>query len=136
MKIQPIIEGHGEVEAFPVLLRRLQDAAQAYQIGIGRPIRIKRSQITKRKPLIDCRATGPNARSVSGMMIILFDADDDCPKETIYDLQEWASQAAGNIPCRVVMANREYEAGSCRGRVPRGKRYIRRDAVYEDVPNK
>ena len=28
MKIQPIVEGHGEVEALPVLLRRLIDEAQ------------------------------------------------------------------------------------------------------------
>ncbi len=37
--IQPIVEGHGDVAAFPVLLRRLIDEAQAWNVGIGRPIR-------------------------------------------------------------------------------------------------
>ncbi|MCY3681537.1 MAG: hypothetical protein OXH16_09065 [Gemmatimonadetes bacterium] len=38
-KIQPIVEGHGEVVAAPVLLRRLIAEAKAWEIDIGRPIR-------------------------------------------------------------------------------------------------
>lgn len=33
MTIQPIVEGHGEVNAVPVLLRRLVDEAQTWEIG-------------------------------------------------------------------------------------------------------
>ena len=36
--IQPVVEGHGEVEALPVLLRRLRDEASAWKVGIGTPI--------------------------------------------------------------------------------------------------
>jgi len=43
-------------------------------------------------------------------ILILFDADDDCPAELAPTLEEWAREAAGEIPCAVVMANREYEA--------------------------
>ena len=32
MRIQPIVEGYGEVAAVPVLLRRLRDEAEAFQI--------------------------------------------------------------------------------------------------------
>jgi len=39
VKIQPIVEGYGEVEAFPVLLRRLRDEAGAYGVDIDTPIR-------------------------------------------------------------------------------------------------
>jgi hypothetical protein len=39
MNIQPIVEGHGEVAAVPVLLRRLRDAAQVYPIEVNAPIR-------------------------------------------------------------------------------------------------
>ncbi len=39
MIIQPIVEGYGEVEAFPVLLRRFVEEAQAWTVNIGRPIR-------------------------------------------------------------------------------------------------
>ena len=36
MNLQPIVEGHGEVEAVPVLLRRLRDLAQAYPLEAER----------------------------------------------------------------------------------------------------
>ena len=35
MNIQPIVEGHGEVEAVPVLLRKLRDIAQTYPLEIN-----------------------------------------------------------------------------------------------------
>ncbi len=45
--IQPIVEGHGEVEAVPVLLRRLRDEAGAFHIQVGGPIRRSRSQLVR-----------------------------------------------------------------------------------------
>ena len=47
MNIQPIVEGHGEVKAFPVLLRRLCNEAQAFEIDVNAPIRRKRSELVK-----------------------------------------------------------------------------------------
>ena len=47
MKIQPIVEGHGEVGAFPELLRRLISEAQAWEIQIGRPIRSTRGRLVR-----------------------------------------------------------------------------------------
>ena len=44
MKVYPIVEGHGEVEAAPVLLRRLLAEARCQSIGVGRPIRRTQSQ--------------------------------------------------------------------------------------------
>ena len=35
--IQLVVEGHGEVEALPVLLRRLRDEASAWTVKIGSP---------------------------------------------------------------------------------------------------
>jgi hypothetical protein len=43
-------------------------------------------------------------------ILVLFDADDDCPKELAPILEQWAREAAGGKPCAVVMAHREYEA--------------------------
>ena len=48
MLIQPIVEGHGEVAAFPVLLRRLVEEAQVWSVGIGRPIRRSRYQLVQK----------------------------------------------------------------------------------------
>ena len=38
MKIEPIVEGHGEVQAVPVLLHRLLDAAQVFDVDVDRTI--------------------------------------------------------------------------------------------------
>ena len=51
MTIQPIVEGHGDVEAVPVLLRRLVDEAQTWEVGVGRSIRRRRSQLVKKAEL-------------------------------------------------------------------------------------
>ena len=45
----------------------------------------------------------------SGILVLL-DADDDCPAELAPSLEHWARDAAGGKPCALVMANREYEA--------------------------
>lgn len=53
MVVVPIVEGHGDAAAVPVLLRRLVDAAQAWDaVRIGQPIRCKRSQLVDQAELI------------------------------------------------------------------------------------
>ena len=47
MNIQPIVEGHGEVSAVPVLLRRFANLAQAFALDINAPIRRKRSELVQ-----------------------------------------------------------------------------------------
>lgn len=49
--IQPIVEGHGEVDAVPVLLRRLRDEAGAFDLQIGVPIRHTRAQLVREATL-------------------------------------------------------------------------------------
>lgn len=109
MKIQPIVEGHGEVEAVPVLLRRLRDEAGIYEADVLRPIRQKRSHLIQKSSLqraIQLARLQPDCSAI----LIIFDADDDCPKDFAPQLMKWANEAAGSIPCAVVMAVREYEA--------------------------
>ena len=48
MKIQPIVEGDGEVSAVPILLRRLRDEAQAWGMEIAKPHRRPRSWLVNR----------------------------------------------------------------------------------------
>lgn len=120
MKIQPIVEGHGDVEAFPVLLRRLVTEAQVWSIGIGRPIRMSRYKLVQEAEVR--RATRLAClQPECGAVLILFDGDRDCPAKLGPTVQAWATAAASDIPCGVVMAHREYEAwflaaiGSLRG---------------------
>ncbi len=109
MMIQPIVEGQGDEAAVPLLLRRLLSEAQASGIEVGRPHRRRRTQLVKKDSLQSAVQVAALREDCVGILI-LFDADDDCPKELAPTLEEWAREAAGGKPCAVVMANREYEA--------------------------
>ena len=109
MIIQPIVEGQGDVAAVPLLLRRLRDEAQAWRLGVGRPHRRRRTELVKKDSLQRTVRVAALRDDCAGILI-LFDADDDCPAELAPTLELWAREAAGEIPCAVVMANREYEA--------------------------
>jgi Domain of unknown function (DUF4276) len=109
MMIRPIVEGPGDVAAVPLLLRRLQNEAQAWGFEIGTPHRRPRTQLVKKDTLQTAVRFAALREDCAGILI-LFDADDDCPKELAPMLEAWAWEAAGGKACVVVMANREYEA--------------------------
>ena len=132
--IQPIVEGHGDVAAFPVLLRRLIDEAQAWNVGIGRPIRRRRDQLVRETEVtraVRLALLQPDC----GAVLILFDGNSDCPAELGPAVQAWAAAASGGIPCRVVLAHREYEAWFLAAiESMRGYRRIRDDAEAHPDP--
>jgi len=108
MKVYPIVEGQGEVEAAPVLLRRLLAEADCQTIGVGRPIRRTQSQLRSREGIqagVRLALLQPECAAV----VILFDGEDDCPKELAAQVRAWARAAAAGTPCDVVVAYREYE---------------------------
>lgn len=109
MNIQPIVEGHGEVSAVPVLLRRLIGEAQRWEIGVGNPIRRKRSEFATEQGVAGAVTLAREKRHCGGILL-LFDSDDDCPAELGPRVQGWATTASAATPCAVCMAHREYEA--------------------------
>lgn len=134
MRIQPIVEGRGEVEAVRVLLRRLINEAGAYGFEVDRPIRLNRSDFVNEGSLrrwvrfalekTECRA-----------ILILFDGDDDCPKTLGPRVEAWARAEAGTVPCAVVVAHREFEAWFLAAiESLRGERGILGDAVSHPSP--
>lgn len=108
MKIYPIVEGHGEVEAVPVLLRRLLAEAECHSIAIGTPIRRTQSQC-RNKTEVQKAVRLARLQPECAAIIMLFDGEDDCPKELGAQVRIWAVEAAGQTPCDVVIAYREYE---------------------------
>lgn len=132
--IQPIVEGWGEVSAFPVLLRRLLVEAGIFGVQVGKPIRRKRSELVQEAPLrhaIQLAKLRPGCSSI----LILFDSDDECPKELAPVVEQWATDEAGDVPCAVVMAHREYEAWFLASiESLRGHRGIRDDAEPHPRP--
>ena len=134
MNIQPIVEGHGDVAAFPVLLRRLVAEAHAWSIGIGRPIRVPRGKLVEQAE-VERAVRLALLQPECGALLILFDGDRDCPAQLGPTVQAWAAAHTGELPCRVVIAHREYEAwflaaiGSLRG-----YRGVRDDAESHPEP--
>ena len=107
-----IVEGDGEVAAFPVLLRRLGEwLSPEVPTAVLQPIRVRRDRFLNREEefrrhlLLAAAKAGEN-----GWILVLLDADDDCPAELGPQVLE---RARGVVPHRsvsVVLANREYEA--------------------------
>jgi len=134
VNIQPVVEGHGEVGAVPVLLRRLIEEAQAWEVDVNRPIRRNRSQLVHKAELektVRLARLQPNC----GGILILFDGDRDCPAELGPMVQGWAADVSGSVPCEVVMPHREYEAWFLAAiESLRGQRGIRADADPHPAP--
>lgn len=109
MNIQPIVEGYGEVQAVPALLRRLIDEAKVWEVSVGTPIRGTRNELATEggiEKLVSLARKQPDCAAI----LVLFDSDDDCPARLGPEVQEWANAAAGDTPCAVCIAHREYEA--------------------------
>ena len=109
MKLYPIVEGHGEVTAVPVLLRRLlHEHAQCFGINVGEPIRRTQSEFRGEAGVhraVKIALSQPQCAAV----LLLFDGEDDCPAELAEQVRAWAQAVAHGIPCEVVIAYREYE---------------------------
>ena len=107
--IQTIVEGHGEVEALPVLLRRLLEEAKAWTVQIERPIRLSRGQLASELGMTRAVEVARRQPACEAILVV-FDGDDDCPAELGPKVQGWATAAASGLPCEVVLPHREYEA--------------------------
>ena len=109
-----IVEGHGEVQAVPLLLRCLaQECLARYDLHVFPAHRISRGRILSGDHLE--RAAELGRRRVSelggvGGIILLLDADDDCPAHLGPALLARLRQAVPELTISVVLAKREYEA--------------------------
>jgi Domain of unknown function (DUF4276) len=136
MNIQPIVEGFGEVEAVPVLVRRLRDAAQAFVLDVNQPIRKRRSDLADETQLRKAVRLAQKQEGC-GAILIIFDSDKDCPAELGPTVQAWAQDEAGNLPCVVVLAHHEYEAWFLAAiESLRGTRGVRADASSHEEPER
>lgn len=138
--IFPIIEGHGEVSAVRVLLMRFADEIfQNYELRILPPYRLPRGQMIGMGHHLE-NAVELGARRIleyegTGAIIILLDADDDCPAELGPTLLTRAKAKRPEIECKAILANKEYEAWFLAAAVSlRGKRHVRDDAVPPSNP--
>ena len=106
-KIVAIVEGDGEQHAVPGLLRRiLTERLCKFDISISQPV------VTKGKPNMlkqfDKFLRYAIQRPCDAILLLL-DADDECPKEKYVHLSKNAAALNLKIPVAIVYAKCEYE---------------------------
>jgi hypothetical protein len=110
--IVPIVEGDGEVEAVPILLRRIAEwRASSDMPMILQPLRVKRDKFLNKHEEFN-RVLILAARKLvdPGWILILLDADDDCPVTLASKILDRCRQVVAHKAVSVVLAKREYEA--------------------------
>lgn len=111
MNIGLVVEGHGEVEAAPILVRRIAAwAGHEGSVTIPQPLRVHRGSIVKEGELeraveLVARKTGDG-----GAILVLLDADEDCAAKLGPALLARARTARSDRRISVVVAVMEYEA--------------------------
>lgn len=136
VKIGCIVEGHGDIEAVPILIRRIAESLYPeLTVIIPRPTRIHRNKIVKKDGLE--REVQLVARRIAGQgaIFIILDSDNDCPAELGPELLNRALQVQGNLPIAVVLAKHEFEAWFLAAAESlRGKRGLRSDIHSPNEP--
>lgn len=108
-----VVEGHGDVQALPLLVRRVAQEAEVFDLTILHPHRVPRNRLVAPGPSVGpdleraMRLQGARA-GASGLLIVMVDADDDDPE----DVTALVEQTAPDLPCaRIAVAvTRDYEA--------------------------
>jgi hypothetical protein len=112
IEIACIVEGHGDATALPILIRRIVGVHDPSTIVfIHHPIRIPKTQLVNRPQELE-RTVDLAARKVAngGGVVVLLDADDDCPAELGPVLLNRARACRSDVPFAVVVAKREFES--------------------------
>ena len=108
--IASIVEGDGEVRALPKLLHRIAAELGAPNLLTPTPMRIPRGKITIVGGIERVVAAEALRVSAKGGVLVLLDADDDCPAEFGPFLLARAQAVRPDKRVSVVLANREFEA--------------------------
>lgn len=139
--IIPLVEGPGDEGAVPVLLRRIIQAHYPDSMGvaIGHPMVAggNTGLITHYERFLEYKRAGTSG---CGGVLVLLDADEDCPKDLACELAGRALACNLPYPLAVVVARCEYEAwllasaSEMEDRLPRADR-VKVPADLEGVRN-
>lgn len=108
-KIACVVEGHGEVEAVPLLIRRLGASCEPPVFpDVSRPIRVPSSKLRKPEELKRAVQLAASRVGAGENVLVLLDADDDCPAALGPALVAVAERP--DVTVAVVLAKHEFEA--------------------------
>lgn len=95
----------------PLLVRRIAAiATPGTVVDVPKPIRIKRQRLIKEGELERAVELAARQAGADGRILILLDADRDCPKDRGPEILRRATTARQDRMIRVVLAKVEYEA--------------------------
>ena len=100
--IVPIVEGQSEVESVPELLRRILGNWGVFDVQVAPAFRVKRNLVVKPNEIERAVKQAVRSRANAGGVLVLLDADDDCPAELGPSLLSRCEQVA-NLPVAVVL---------------------------------
>lgn len=117
MRIVPIVEGHGEVSALPILLRRIGvELLGGVYFDVVKPLRCKRDQVVQRQNNELCQKIDLAVRTLRsfgdgtpGMILVLIDAECDLPCQLGPQLFLRATQCRPDVDMSCVLAAPCYE---------------------------
>jgi hypothetical protein len=111
VRISCVVEGHGDVEAVPIVIKRIAATMMPPpDVQIPSTIRTPKSKLIKAGELERAVELAARKAAGRGAVIVVLDSDDDCPMELGPTLLERARLVRGNIPLSVVLAKREFES--------------------------
>ncbi len=111
MKLGLIVEGQGDAEAVPILLKKiLKEMAPELPLNLLPPYRVKRHQIVQEQVFRTALETLAKRTGRDGRILVLLDADDDAPCQLGPRLQGWARLHHADMKVEVALAQRTYEA--------------------------
>ena len=113
IRIAAIVEGHGEVEALPVLIQRVTaEVAPQAIVKIDPILRVPANRLIKQGELERTVDLASRKLEGKGGIFVLLDCDWEgcCPKFDGPALYRRVLKARPDYPVSVVLANQEYEA--------------------------
>ena len=116
LRVAPIVEGHGEVGCVRILLERIWvELLGGEFIQVIQPIRQPRGRLAKRDGLQHAvrlavlKLNDLPASNDPALVLVLLDADEDCPKDLAPRLLGFAREVDSRADVACVLANVEYE---------------------------
>lgn len=124
LRVYCIVEGHGDVDAFPILIRRMCAELFGEAVVVEVPYRLPKGRITRPVDLqgvLELGALRLKERAEEGdklLMIVSRDADDECPVAVAKTINDIAAQTMAKDICHSVIPNEEFEAWLLAGAAP------------------
>ena len=131
-----VIEGHGEVDAVPLLMRRISnEICGAFHIQTTRPVRITKTTLLRPGELERALRLAQLAGGPGCPIIVMLDADDDCPAVLGPSLTTRALPTVRGRGVTVVLPKHEFESWFlAAAKSLAGKRGLREDLVPPEKP--